>query len=170
MTRPKRHPESAEPFDDQLNDFEQREYSDSLERALSEQPVSDIVSHPVTTVTPDTSIHDAMQRMDMRGISCVMVVEEDHLLGVFTERDVLNKVADKYHELKNHPVNEVMTADPVTVYETDPASAALCVIAVSGLRHVPVLDVDQKLVGVVSPRRVTSFLQDHFVNKAGCCE
>jgi len=162
MSRPKRHAESVEPFEDPLSDFEPRQYADELERALSEQPVSDIVSKPVTTIGPDTSIYDAMQQMDLLGISCLLVAEDDRLVGVFTERDVLNKIADHYDTMKDHPVSEVMTAEPVTVYETDRASVALCVIAVSGLRHVPVLDVDGKPVGVVSPRRVTSFLQEYF--------
>jgi CBS domain-containing protein len=50
----------------------------------------------------------------------------------------------------------------VFAYETDSAGAALSVMAVSGFRHVPVLDVDDKIVGIVSPPRVTAFLQQHF--------
>ena len=169
MTRPQRHLESTVKFKDPLSNFDAPGPSDPLQRALAQEPVSAIISKPVTTVDPDTSIEDAMKLMDAVEISCVLVTADDRLVGVFTERDVLYKVADRYHQIKDQAVSQVMTRDPIIVYETDSAATALCVIAVSGIRHVPVLDVDGRLVGVVSPRRVTGFLQDHFTAETGCC-
>jgi CBS domain-containing protein len=55
-----------------------------------------------------------------------------------------------------------MTADPIYIYETDSAAAALSVMAVSGYRHVTVLNLQDELVGIISPQRVASFLQEHF--------
>jgi CBS domain-containing protein len=92
----------------------------------------------------------------------VLVAQEGRLLGIFTQRDVLDKVADRFDQLKDRPVREVMTPDPLVVYETDNPATALSIMAEHGLRHVPVLDVDEKIVGVVSPKRVTAFLQKHF--------
>jgi CBS domain-containing protein len=79
-------------------------------------------------------------------------------VGVFTERDVLERVALRSDETKRMTVREVMTSNPVVVHETDPAGAALSAIAVAGFRHVPVLDVRNVVVGVISPRRVFEFL------------
>ena len=52
-----------------------------------------------------------------------------------------------------------MTTNPVYVYESDPSAAALSVMAVSGYRHVPILDLHDRIAGIASPQRVTAFLQ-----------
>ena len=57
-------------------------------------------------------------------------------------------------------VSEVMTPNPVFLYETDSLASALCVMALYGFRHVPVLDLKENIVGIVSPQRVAMFLQE----------
>jgi CBS domain-containing protein len=84
--------------------------------------------------------------------------DDDRLVGVFSDRDALVRVAERYDEVKDLPVSQVMTANPVFIRNTDSAAAALCVMAVSGYRHVPVVDIDGQIVGIVSPQRVTAFL------------
>ncbi len=51
-----------------------------------------------------------------------------------------------------------MTANPIYVNETSASASALCVMAVSGYRHVPIIDLGSKIKGIVSPQRVTEFL------------
>ena len=136
--------------------------TDPLEVALVEKTVEAIQSQPYAAVTPTTSIAEAVHQLANLEIGCVLVVENGKLVGVFTNRDVLDKVADRYDEIKDHPVSEVTTSSPIYVYETDSAAAALHVMAVSGYRHVPVISVKDELVGIVSPQRVLEFLQSHF--------
>ena len=149
-------------FQDPLENYDSPVSDDPLERALVEETVAAIRQEPFATIAPDTSIRRALETLDELEIGCLMVSEGDRLVGVFSNRDVLDKVADDYDRLKDEPVNKVMTSDPVFVFETDSSAAALCVMAVSGYRHVPVLDMDHKIVGIVSPQRVTTFLQKHF--------
>ena len=68
---------------------------------------------------------------------CLLVEEEGRLVGVFSDRDVLKKVALEYDQMKDTPVSELMTKEPVFVYESSRSAAALSVMAVSGFRHVP---------------------------------
>ena len=63
--------------------------------------------------------------------------------------------------IHDRPVRIVMTHDPVFVYDTDTPAAVLHVMAISGHRHVPVVSRDHKLLGIVSPQRVTGFLQKY---------
>ena len=67
-----------------------------------------------------------------------------------------------YENVKTRPVSEVMTKEPVYVQESDSAAATLTVVAVSGYRHVPVVDAEEKIVGIVSPRRIAEYLTDCF--------
>ena len=75
------------------------------------------------------------------------------------------RVALEHEAMRDRPVSEVMTANPVCVHESDSAAAALSVMAVSGYRHVPVVDLDDKIVGIVSPQRVTAFLRKYFTDR-----
>ena len=102
-----------------------------------------------------------MQKLRDARVSSLLVVDDETLVGVFTERDVLDKVSERYAKLAETPVSEVMTADPTVVYESDPAAAAIAAIAIAGHRHVPVVGMDNRLCGLVSPRRVLSFIELH---------
>ena len=56
-------------------------------------------------------------------VACLVVAENMRLVGVFTKRDVLDKVALQFQEIKDRPVSGVMTSQPEFVYETDPVAA-----------------------------------------------
>jgi predicted transcriptional regulator len=146
---------------DPLSDFEPKEYQDPLEESLAETTVREIQHVPHASVRPDQSVREAVQKLASEQVSCLLVEDQGRLVGVFSDRDVLNKVALE-PECLDQPVNTVMNTDPVRVYDQDPAAAALCVMAVAGFRHVPIVDLNEKLVGIVSPQRVIQFLSRSF--------
>lgn len=152
----------SDDFQDPLENYDPKTYADPLEEALAERTVAEIQATPYASVTPDTSIAEAVQRLANLHVACLLVEQDGKLLGVFSDRDVLKRVALEYDELEDHPVSEVMTPDPVYVYDTDSSATVLTVMAVSGFRHVPVVSHDGTIVGIVSPHRVTGFLQRYF--------
>ncbi len=152
----------ADEFQDPLENYEPRQFDDPLEQALVEEEIGTIRHEPFTTISPDMPVHEAVKELAALHHACLLVAENDRLLGVFSERDVLTRLAFEYEEIKDRPVSEVMTSDTIYVYETDSAVASLAVMALCGYRHVPVLDLNDNLVGIISPQRVTEFLQHHF--------
>lgn len=146
-------------YEDPLSNYEPPVYGSDLEASLAETLVAQVQSHPFASVSPQTTIRSALSLLADRQIACVIVMEEGELRGVFTERDVLNKVANQYSEVCNRPVSEVMTTNPVFVFDTDTAAAALCVLAAFGYRHVPVINRERQVQGIVSPRRILSFVE-----------
>lgn len=159
MTKLKHH---LGEFEDPLENYEPKTYKDLLEEALAEETVAAIRSKPYAEISPDKTVYGALQALAGLKVASLLVVEDDVLVGVFTERDALERVAARYHEVKHLPVRDVMTSNPVVVYDTDPAGAALSAIAVAGYRHVPVLDIEERVVGVISPHRVFEFIQQRF--------
>ena len=153
---------TGDDWEDPLSNYEPPEYDDVLEEALAEHSVANIRSKPYAEIPPDKTIYEALQALTGLGVASLLVVEDGRLVGVFTERDVLEKVATRFDEIKELPVREVMTKDPIVVYETDPVATALGAIAAAGYRHVPVLDLEENVVGVISTRRLFAFLQEHF--------
>ena len=150
-------------FQDPLENYEPKTYSDPLEKALVEEEIGTIRHEPFKTISSDTLVHAAVEQLAALHVACLLVEDEKNkLVGVFSDRDVLTKVAFEYDDVKDLPVRDVMTTDPIYVHETDSAAASLCVMAVCGYRHVPVLDLNDNLVGIISPQRLTEFLQHHF--------
>ena len=148
-------------FQDPLENYEQPEYDDPLEAALASETVSALQMQPCETISPDATVQQAAERMAQIEHACLIVVEDDKLVGLFTDRDLLDHAALEYEAVKDKPVSTIMTADPVYVEEGDETGAALSAMAVSGYRHVPVLRPGGTVSGVVTPRRVTEFLLKH---------
>lgn len=148
-------------FEDPLSDYEPVEYASELRRALAEETVDAIQVKPFVSILPATTIREAVELLHQSGASSLLVVDHERLVGIFTERDVLERVVECYDRLADMPVSEVMTANPTVVYETDPAAAAVAAIGVAGHRHVPVLCVDDTVLGSLGPRRVLRFMEDH---------
>ncbi len=149
-------------FEDPLSDYEPVQYESELHRALAEESVDTIESQPFVQVKPSATIRQAIEALHRAKVSSLLVVDEGSVVGILTERDVLEKVAEQYPKLAEAAVSEVMTANPTVIYETDPAAAALAAVAVAGHRHVPVLGIDNTLHGIVSPRRVFDFIEKHY--------
>ena len=145
-------------FEDPLENYDPPQYRNTLEKSLTEETVAAIQSRPYTSISPDTTVEQAVGLLAFRGVACALVEEEGKLVGVFSDRDILNKVSLEYEAMKLRPVRDVMTTNPTYVHENDSSAAALCVMAVMGHRHVPVLDRDHKILGIVTPHRITSFL------------
>lgn len=150
-----------EEFSDPLENYEPPQYEDALEQALDQETVEAIQSTPFATISPDVTIEQAVAKLASQEIACLLVEQDGKLVGVFSDRDLLDKAALEYNDVKHQPVSSVMTTDPVFVYQTDSAAAAISVTAVSGYRHVPVVDLEENLLGIVSPQRVTKFLREH---------
>lgn len=149
----------SEAFVDPLENYDPKKYDDPLEEAICETPASAIQHTPYTTITPDTPAAEAVKLLADNHIACLLVAEEGELLGIFTHREVLNKLALEPSDLQR-PVRELMTPNPICVNDDAPVAATLCVMAVHGYRHVPLLDAEGKLSGIVSPQRVTRFLSN----------
>ena len=150
-------PDSDE-FQDPLKNYEPRKYDDPLEQALVEEEIGTIRHEPFATISPETPVHEAVSKLAGLHIACLLVAEKERLVGVLSDRDVLSKIAFEYEDIKNRPVRDFMTDDPIYVNETDSAVSALSVMASCGYRHVPVVDLNDNLVGIISPQRVTDFL------------
>ena len=96
-------------------------------------------------------VADAIERMHREGIDCLLVTENGRLVGIFTDRDALVKLAGQGTE--HRPIGELMTRDPVVLRHDDPIAVAIHKMAVGGFRHVPIVD-DGRPIAVVSARDV----------------
>jgi CBS domain-containing protein len=131
--------------------------SDTLKIPLKMVPVV-----PPIVVERGTSVLDAAKLMQKEHVGCVLVVEKGKLDGIFTERDILMKVVGSMSDLTKTKVEEVMTSNPEVLQPDDVLAYALNYMRVGGYRHVPVVDEQERPVGVVSVKNVVDYLADYF--------
>jgi CBS domain-containing protein len=125
---------------------------DRIERSLMEDPVSVLQPRQPITLPTTATVKEALQTLLARDVGALLVVDgEGKLQGIFSERDLLLKVAGDQADYADRPVRELMTPKPETVTAGDTLAFALHKMDVGGYRHLPVLDQDRP-VGVVSVR------------------
>ncbi len=105
---------------------------------------------PLTTVAPHDTVQIALELMRDRDIGAVMVVDGGKLTGIFSERDCLHKVASLGHNPRDLMVRDVMTTKVRYATLDMDVSQGLALMTERFLRHLPVLDEQQNILGIVS--------------------
>lgn len=106
----------------------------------------------LVTATKDMTVRVACRLMTEKKIGALLVVENTRIAGIFTERDVLNKVMSAGLDPDATRLDQVMVSDPQTISVDKPLAYALYMMAEGGFRHVPVVDQNGAPVGMVSAR------------------
>jgi CBS domain-containing protein len=107
-------------------------------------------TRPLTTVLPGTTVQSAIELMRERDIGAVMVVENDKLIGIFTERDCVHKVSSLCRNPKETLISEVMSTRVRFVTTSMEVSQCLALMTERFFRHLPVLDEQKNILGIVS--------------------
>ena len=89
-----------------------------------------------------TTVVDAARLMKQQNIGALLVLDSSRLIGIFTERDVLNKLSGKDAVVATTLVKDLMSANPETLRETDSVATALNKMSMGRYRHIPVQRTD----------------------------
>jgi len=111
-----------------------------------------IAGQALITATRDMTVRNACRLMAEKRIGAMLVVENLKIVGIFTERDALNKVLATSIDPDTTKLSQVMVADPMTIRADKPLGFALAMMADGGFRHVPVVDDNGTPLGMVSAR------------------
>ena len=125
-----------------------------------EKPISDFLTgKPALSVQADATVKDAIEAMTSEQLEYVLVVEDGAILGIFTERDFLNRVVGAQRLPQETPVREVMTPEPDHLRPIDNFPYVIERMASRGYRHVPIVD-DKGSASVLTVWDVMSHLTD----------
>ena len=106
----------------------------------------------VVRVAPQTTIRETMETMVQAKVGSVVVADADNLpLGIFTQSDAMRRVVSPNYPT-SAPIEEVMTSPPATLAASATAYDAMLVMATHGIRHLVLVDAEDRLAGVVSER------------------
>jgi len=131
---------------------------------MLDEPVRTVM-RKVLKAAPRTLVNKAAKLMAARNVGAVLVMEDDRLIGILTERDIVFRVVAKGLDAEATPLSEVMTKAPHTVDPEKPLGYALLVMQENGFRHLPVVQ-DGKPIGIVSSRSAMDPELEDFVSEA----
>lgn len=129
---------------------------EGLARSVMEDDVSQL-EQEFLGVSADTSALDVIRKMREAGLGCALIMDEGKLVGIFTERDLLNKLTGKEAVAGTTAVKELMSANPETLSETDSVATALNKMSMGRYRHIPVRKADGSY-SVTSIKHVIKYL------------
>jgi signal-transduction protein with cAMP-binding, CBS, and nucleotidyltransferase domain len=122
-------------------DVPRAEFAEGLARSVMEDDLSEL-ENEFLGVPSDTPVSEVIAKMKQAGLGCALVMEQGRLVGIFTERDLLNKLTGKTSHSESSAVSELMSANPEILRETDSVATALNKMSIGQYRHIPVLKTD----------------------------
>lgn len=111
-----------------------------------------IADRPLVTAAGEMTVRSACSLMTKNNIGALLILADERIAGIFTERDALNKILSGGLDPDKTPLAQVMVREPQTIREDKPLAYALYMMAEGGFRHVPVVDAQGAPVGMVSAR------------------
>ena len=111
--------------------------------------LKEIMTPTVEVIAPEASIREAAEKMRHLDIGPLPVCDGDRLVGMLTDRDITVRAVAKGKDPKGMPVREITSREVVTIGPDDDLSDALKLMASYQVRRIPVVDAEDRLVGVV---------------------
>lgn len=149
-----------------LSDVSLRMPTSSVEASLFRDRIAVLPPKQPTTVAPDASVSEVLEKMAGESIGCVIVVDGTSVVGIFSERDALLRLNVDAAQLADRPIREFMTPQPETLETDDKIAFALHKMDLGGYRHVPILR-KGRLEGVISVRDILDYLTRRIAETTG---
>jgi CBS domain-containing protein len=139
---------------------------DLQDEAMFDRPVRSVMQRrKILKAPPDTMVAKAAKLMEGTNAGALMIVEQERLVGIFTERDVVFRVVAQGLDPQATAVAAVMTRSPRTIGPDESFGYAMHIMHEGGFRHLPVVE-DGKPVGIVSARSAMDPDLEEFVSEA----
>lgn len=118
--------------------------------AMTVKQILDHKGSDVYALPPDVSVFSALRYMAEKNIGALMVMQEGELVGVFSERDYARKVALEARNERSTSIEQVMTTQVVGIRQDRRLDECLALMTNKFIRHLPVVDEENRVVGVIS--------------------
>ncbi|HSQ24537.1 MAG TPA: CBS domain-containing protein [Pyrinomonadaceae bacterium] len=115
--------------------------TEGLARSVMEDKLSQI-GQEFLGVAPDAPVSEVIKQMKAAGLGCALILDQGELVGIFTERDLLNKLTGKAADPRSIAVKDLMSVNPEFLRETDSVATALNKMSMGRYRHIPIRKAD----------------------------
>jgi CBS domain-containing protein len=114
----------------------------------------------VYSTTPDTTVYEALKQMAENNVGALLVLEEEKIIGLISERDYARKTILKGRFSKETAVKEIMTTNVITVDPEEDLEECMELFTDKHVRHLPVIE-NEKIIGIVSIGDVVKGVINH---------
>lgn len=143
-----------------------REKRKLIEKAVSlDDPISSLKLGGFSVQSQDEKIGTIIRILQKKHLACVILEKAGKISGIFSERDILNKIVGFRLDLDTEPVQKYMTPNPECLHFEDSIAFALNKMTAGGFRHVPIVNNDLKTVAVVSMTDIINHLGEFYFNE-----
>ena len=132
------------------------EAQSTLNQLIGETQTGLMGIRPFLHISPETTICRTIELMYDADASGVLIVQANQVLGIVTERDILQRATEQYERISQQPVSEIMTPCPASLKFSDSVQTAIKQIA--QFRHIPVVDQSNQPLGILTPYRAFEFV------------
>jgi CBS domain-containing protein len=122
--------------------------------------IADLELDPAVVVEDGTNLGDIVDALSEKGKGCALICREGRIVGIFGERDILLNHAHREDDWRADSVRDHMIREPVMLKSSATIAHALNKMDIGDYRHVPVVDEDEKPLGILSVKCVLRHLQD----------
>jgi CBS domain-containing protein len=119
------------------------------EATMTVRAILDTKGHHIVSVAPDMKLSAAVRTLNERRIGAVLVMTDQTIEGILSERDIVRVLGDRGAAALDEPVRAVMTRKVITCKQTDTAAAIMEMMTTGKFRHLPVIE-SGKIVGLIS--------------------
>src|SRR6184192_2916727 len=106
-------------------------------------------SRDIYSVSPDATVFEAVQLMDAKNVGALLVMDQEQLVGIISERDYARKIMLRGKRSRETKVAEIMSTNVTVTHPREPVEKCLRLMTDKHIRHLPVVEGDQ-VVGVIS--------------------
>ena len=129
----------------------------NLREELHNEKVSHMALNGFCQVASGATVRETLALMRQQGHNVCLTLADGELRGIFTDRDVLRKVA-AHPDSWDRAIDTLMTPDPITVGPDYPAAEALWLMDQHHFRNLPVVDEDGRVIGILTHLAVINYL------------
>jgi len=108
-----------------------------------------VKGHDIWSIGPNSTVYDALRMMADKGVGALLVMQDEKLIGIVSERDYARKVILKGKASMDTKVNEIMTSVLITVHPDQTVHECMELMTNKHVRHLPVT-LDDKVLGIIS--------------------
>jgi len=117
-------------------------------------------NRPVYSVGPNATVREALEVMAQQNIGALLVLDDDSLAGIFSERDYARKVVLKGKSSSDAKVSEIMTSKVITINTKHTIDQCMQIMTDNHIRHLPIVN-DENVMGLISIGDVVREMMDH---------
>ena len=124
--------------------------------------LSSLTQEKFIVLNEKASLREVIDNLQRFHIGCVLLENDNIISGIFTERDIVQNIVGNRHNLEETRIVDFMTKSPDTLYREDPIAFALNKMISGGYRHIPIVDENEKPIGVIAMQDIINHLGNYY--------